>query len=90
MPTVAERLVHVTLKVKRAKDHVADLHREVARFLETKPYKIGTKRDPQSRQLIYYIISVEPTPPCLPLIAGDVIQKSDEFPRSSRLPACLF
>src|SRR5271165_29768 len=74
MPTVAERLVHVTLKVKRAKEHVDDLQREVARFLDTKPYKVGTKRNPQSRQLIYYITSVEPTPQCLPLIAGDVIQ----------------
>lgn len=28
MPTVDERLRHVTLKVKRAKEHVADLERQ--------------------------------------------------------------
>ncbi len=74
MPTIAERLIQVDLKVKRAKKHVGDLQREISRFLDTNPYKVGTKRDPQSRKLIYYVVSVEPPPLCLPLIAGDAVQ----------------
>lgn len=74
MPTVDERLRHVTLKVERAKQHVADLDGEIRRFLDTDPYVVGTKHDPQSRQLIYYVVRVEATPPRLSVIAGDVLQ----------------
>ena len=74
MPTIDERLAHVTLKVKRAKEHIADLDREIRRFLDANPYKVGTKRDAQSRKLIYYVSAVEQTPACLALIAGDAIQ----------------
>jgi hypothetical protein len=74
MPTVDERLKQVTLKIKRAKEHVSDLERELGAFLDANPYKVGAKHDPQTRKLIYYVTSVEPTPDCLPLIAGDAIQ----------------
>ncbi len=74
MPAVDERLKPVTLKIKRAKEHVADLERELQSFLQSNPYKVGSKHDPQTRKLIYYVTSVEPTPDCLPLIAGDAIQ----------------
>lgn len=74
MPPIDERLRQVTLKIKRAKEHVADLERELRAFLDGNPYKVGAKRDPQTRKLIYYVASVEPTPDCLPLIAGDAIQ----------------
>ncbi len=74
MPTVDERLKQVTLKIKRAKEHVSDLERQLRAFLSANPYKVDAKRDPQTRKLIYYVVSVEPTPECLPLIAGDAIQ----------------
>lgn len=74
MPTVAERLLHVTLKIKRAKEHFADLQRQIRAFLETNPYRVACKVDPQSRKPTYYVASIEQTPQCLPLIAGDVIQ----------------
>ena len=74
MPSIDERLRQVTLKIKRAKEHVADLERELRAFLNGNPYKVATRRDPQTRKLIYYVSSVEPTPDCLPLIAGDTIQ----------------
>ena len=74
MPTADERLRHVTLKLKRANEHVAELERQLRAFLESKPYKVGTKEDRPARQLVYYVTSVEPTPDCLPLIAGDAIQ----------------
>jgi len=74
MPTIDERLRQVTLKIKRAKEHVADLEREVSAFLDTHPYVIATKRNPQTRQLIYYVSSLRDTPESLPLLAGDAIQ----------------
>jgi hypothetical protein len=74
MPTVSERLLHVTLKVKRAKEHITELDGEIKRFLETKPYKVAVKIDPQTRKPVYCVSSVDPTPQCLPLIAGDIIQ----------------
>ncbi len=46
----------------------------VASRFDANPYKVGAKHDPQTRKLIYYVASVEPTPECLPLIAGDAIQ----------------
>ena len=74
MPTADERLKHVTLKMKRAKEHAATLERELRTFLDHGPYKVGAKHHPETRKLIYYVTSAEPTPDCLPLIAGDAIQ----------------
>jgi hypothetical protein len=74
MPTIVERLLHVTLKIKRAKEHFVDLERQVRAFFETNPYRVACKVDPGSRKPIYYVASVEPVPQCLPLVAGDVIQ----------------
>ncbi len=74
MVTVDERLKQVTLKIKRARDHAAELQRQLRAFLDSGPYKVGARHDVRTRKLIYYVMSVEPTPDCLPLIAGDVIQ----------------
>ena len=74
MPTAAERLIHVTLKIKRAKEHITDLEQQTRAFLDSNPYKVTCKIDPKSRKPVYYLASVEETPECLPLIAGDVIQ----------------
>jgi len=74
MPTVAERLRQVTLKVERAKHHVADLKTQLDAFLATNPYGIGCKQDPQSRKPVYYVSHVHPIPEAMTLIAGDAIQ----------------
>jgi hypothetical protein len=72
--TVDERLAQIWPKVERAKLHISDLQREVRGFLDTNPYKVSVKRDPESRKPIYYVSSVEPTPCSIALIAGDAIQ----------------
>ena len=74
MPTLDERLSHVTPKITRAKKHIEDLTKELQAFLDTNPYKVGHKRDAQTRRVTYYLTRVEPSPSCLPLIAGDAIQ----------------
>jgi hypothetical protein len=72
--TVDERLAQIWPKVERAKNHISDLEREIQKFLATNPYKVGTKRDPQSRKLIYYVSGVAQTSVNIPLIAGDAVQ----------------
>lgn len=74
MPTVDERLKHVTLKIKRAKEHIAELESQLRSFFDSYPFKVGTKRDPDTRKLIYFVASAEPIPECVPLVAGDAIQ----------------
>ncbi len=74
MPTSDERLSQVWPKVERAKKHITDVNVEILNFLKTNPYKVSTKRNPQTRQLIYYISGVEPVPALVALIAGDAIQ----------------
>jgi hypothetical protein len=64
----------ITLKIERAKKHIADLERELRAFLDAKPYGVGAKREPQTRKLIYYVTSVNPVPEYLSLITGDIIQ----------------
>ena len=72
--TVDERLHQITLKIKRAEKHIADLERQHRAFLDTEPYKVGTKCDPQTRNPIYYVTRADPIPDCITLVAGDAIQ----------------
>ena len=74
MPNIDERLKHVTLKMKRAKEHITALGQELNTFLESDPYKVGSKHDPETRKLVYYVTAVESVPDRLSLIAGDAIQ----------------
>jgi hypothetical protein len=74
MSTADERLKQVTPKITRAKEHVANLERELRAFIDRSPYKVAAKRDPETHKLVYYVMSAEGTPDCLALIAGDAIQ----------------
>lgn len=72
--TADDRLALVRVKVERAKQHIRDLDIAVKSFFDTKPYVVGTKRNPQTPQLTYYMVSVGETPTTLTAIAGDVLQ----------------
>ena len=74
MPTIEERLAQITPKVERAKKHVGDVNTEILSFIKTNPYTVATKRDPQTRNLIYYVGDVQPVPATVALMAGDAIQ----------------
>jgi len=74
MLTVDERLKHVNLKIKRAKEHITQLEQQLSAFFDTDPYKVGAKHDLETRKLIYYVMSAEPIPDAIPLVAGDAIQ----------------
>lgn len=68
-----ERLATIRIKIERAKEHIRQIETEVRSFLMTNPYIVRTKRDPQTRKLIYYLVSVRDTPARMSAIAGDVL-----------------
>jgi hypothetical protein len=53
---------------------MAELQKAVQAFFATKPYRLSGKPDMQAGKVVYTMDRVEPTPPEIPLIAGDVIQ----------------
>ncbi len=63
-----------TAKLERAKQHKEELQKEIKSFFDSQPYKIGTKSDPQSKRLIYYLVKADVVPEKIALITGDVIQ----------------
>lgn len=68
-----ERLELIAVKVERAQEHLASLSAEVRAYLESKPYAVSIRRDPQSRRLIYFVASVRPAPKRLSALLGDTI-----------------
>ena len=71
--TAQERLELITVKVERAKEHLQLLANEVRRYLDTQPYIVSVKRDPESRRLIYFVESIRSMPLRLSAILGDTI-----------------
>ena len=64
----------IEVKLDRAKDHQRDLEGEVRPFIDGNPYTVETKRDPNSRRLIYFVARAQEVPPKISAIAGDVLQ----------------
>lgn len=58
-------------KIKRANKHISDLGAEKTRFLNTRPYSATPEYYPDHNQTVYFLDHFSPTPPCIPLIAGD-------------------
>ena len=73
------RLELIGVKVDRAKDHFGALENEVRQYLDSKPYSIGVKRQPESRRLVYFVENVQPTPIKISAILGDVIHNLPEL-----------
>lgn len=63
-----------TVKIERAKQNMNELQTEISSFISTHPYSIRTKRNLQTRQLIYYVSEAKDVPQKIALISGDVIQ----------------
>jgi hypothetical protein len=72
--TADERLALIQPKIDRVKQHIVDLNIALGSFRDTNPYVIGTKQNPQTRQPIYYLASMNEVPPAIAAIAGDVLQ----------------
>jgi hypothetical protein len=72
--TADEALTALRVKVHRAKQHVSDVERQVATFLESKPYQVGTKRELETTKLIYYVVGVAEAPVNIAAVTGDALQ----------------
>ncbi len=73
-PTAAERLGLIWPKIERAKKHLLELDSKLNAFRAANPYKLATKHDPRTGNLIYYVASVDATPQLFSTVAGDAIQ----------------
>src|SRR5260370_27761553 len=69
-----DRLAGIRIKIERAKQHIADLNSRHRAFLDSNPYGVGTKRDGNTRQLIYDVTDVNDTPVIIPALTGEAIQ----------------
>lgn len=67
------RTLSARLKVERAKQNIRDLQGEIHTFLSGNPYSIGTKRNPDTGQLVYYVARTIETPAGLAPLCGDVL-----------------
>ena len=72
--TADERIALIEVKIERAKKHFVELNETCLAFQQTNPYEVDVKRDPETRNLIYYVFRVDPVPDSLGAIAGDFIQ----------------
>jgi hypothetical protein len=68
-----DALAFIRLKIERANKHISDIDSASRVFFDTKPYKVATKRDPETRKMIYYLSSVDPVPASFATAAGDAI-----------------
>jgi len=64
----------IRLKIERADKHIHEIEAALLAFKKSDPYKIGTKEDSQTRQLVYYITKAEAVPEPIAAIAGDALQ----------------
>jgi hypothetical protein len=72
--TADERLALIRVKVDRARKHISDLQAGIRIFMDSDPYVVGTKPDPQIADSIkYYILRVRRTPNSILLISGDIL-----------------
>ncbi len=60
-------------KLSRAKDLLESLKHELSVFLDSKPYRIATKRD-NERRLIYFLSEVREIPEKIPTLVGEILQ----------------
>ncbi|MBA5865836.1 MAG: hypothetical protein GDA67_03955 [Nitrospira sp. CR1.3] len=71
--TARDRLELISVKVDRAKEHLATISADLRAYLDSKPYAVGAKRAPDTRRLIYSVAGVRPTPLRISAVLGDAI-----------------
>src|SRR6266567_2648133 len=64
----------VLLKIEWAEHRINDFKVALDAFKKTNPYGVSSRRDPKTKQVIYYIVEAYPIPPGTRLLAGDVLQ----------------
>lgn len=77
MPTAAERLSRIRLKIERAKKHIREFEQRLEAFRLRNPYGFMREDDPNTGERIYKVrVSEEPPVEDLALIAGDAIHQT--------------
>ncbi len=71
--TADERLARIRVKVERARQLLAELDAALKVFKEAAPYTVGTRRDPETQKLIYYLSSMLDAPVAIPAVTGEII-----------------
>jgi hypothetical protein len=71
---MADKISGAQAKVERADKHIKELQDALLAFHDTKPYKVASQRDPNTRELIYYMAEVADIPLPIAAIAGDALQ----------------
>ena len=74
MSSAKDRLNLIKIKIDRAIEHIGELHRELVKYYESKPYEIRTKRNPETRRLIYFLSRVDEVPNRIAAVTGDAVQ----------------
>ena len=72
--TANERFALIWHKIERANKHITDLNNALRAFGATNPYRVGIKRDPDTRKPIYYMAKVDAVPAEISMILGDAVQ----------------
>lgn len=68
------RVEIIEAKVKRADKHIIDLGHAVAAFLDSKPYKVGSKNHPALEDATtFFVEKAIAIPANIPIVAGDAI-----------------
>jgi hypothetical protein len=65
--------VNIRVRIERAKKHLVELNGAAQSFFATNPYEIRTKRNADTRRIVYYLWRVEAVPAEISAIAGDVL-----------------
>jgi hypothetical protein len=67
--STTDKLSGVRAKIEQAKQHAVDLGVALRDFFSANPYQVGTRRDPETRKLTYYVVSVKDAATAVPLLA---------------------
>lgn len=67
-------LDQINVKVNRARFHLEALSALLGAYFQSQPFSIGTRRDPRTRRLDYFVQDVKPLPTGTSAVVGDVLQ----------------
>lgn len=68
-----ERYRTARTKFDRAQLHVQTLAEYLKAYRDSSPFRIDTKRQTETRRLVYYVGHIEPTPHTVPILIGDCL-----------------
>jgi hypothetical protein len=100
---VSDRLAGVRAKIERANEHISDLESRFGAFRDTEPYRLRTKKDANTGEIIYYVEIRSDIPEQFSVIAGEslsqlrssldhltwqLIEANGNVPRRPYFPIC--